>query len=184
VLRLWTRVLKAVERSRLLVLCPEGSHRQPLLELFQREGISPDRIELIARRPRLQYLELYHRIDVGLDTFPYNGHTTSLDSYWMGVPVVTLVGQTVVGRAGLSQLSNLGLAELAAETPEEYVHLAVELAGDLPRLAELRRTLRGRMEKSPLMDAPRFARGIEAAYREMWRGWCQSGGAARSDENS
>ena len=75
--------------------------------MLQREGISPDRIELIARRPRLQYLELYHRIDVGLDTFPYNGHTTSLDSYWMGVPVVTLVGQTVVGRAGLSQLTNL-----------------------------------------------------------------------------
>jgi predicted O-linked N-acetylglucosamine transferase (SPINDLY family) len=177
VLRLWSRVLNAVERSQLLILCAEGSHRQPLLEMLQGEGITADRVELVAGRPRLQYLELYHRIDVGLDTFPYNGHTTSLDSYWMGVPVVTLVGQTVVGRAGLSQLTNLGLPELIAEAPEQYVQIAADLARDLPRLAELRRTLRGRMEASPLMDAPRFARNIEAAYRQMWRNWCESGGA-------
>ena len=173
VLRLWARVLKAVERSQMMILCPEGSGRQPVLNLLQAEGIGPDRIELVAGRPRSQYLELFHRIDLGLDTFPYNGHTTSLDSYWMGVPVITLVGQTVVGRAGLSQLTNLGLPELIAQTPEQYVQIAVKLAGDLPRLAELRRTLRGRMEKSPLMDAPRFARNVEAAYRQMWRNWCQ-----------
>ncbi|MGD0389573.1 MAG: tetratricopeptide repeat protein, partial [Tepidisphaeraceae bacterium] len=172
VLRLWAQVLKTIPRSRFMMLCPEGSHRQALLDLLQREGISPDRIELVAGRPRLQYLEFYHRIDVGLDTFPYNGHTTSLDSFWMGVPVVTLVGQTVVGRAGLSQLTNLGLPELIAQTPEQYVQIAAALAGDLTRLAELRRTLRARMQASPLMDAPRFARNIEAAYRQMWRNWC------------
>jgi len=154
------------------MLCPEGSRRQPLLDLLQREGISPDRIELVARRPRLQYLDLFHRIDVGLDSFPYNGHTTNLDSFWMGVPAITLVGQTVVGRAGLSQLTNMGLPELIAQTPEQYVQIAAESAGDLPRLAELRRTLRGRMQASPLMDGPRFARNIEAAYRQMWRNWC------------
>jgi predicted O-linked N-acetylglucosamine transferase (SPINDLY family) len=178
VLRLWARVLKTVDRSRLIILCPEGSHRQSLLDLLQRQGISPDRIELITRRPRRQYLELYHSIDVGLDTFPSNGHTTSLDSFWMGVPVITLVGQTVVGRAGLSQLTNLGLPELIARTPEQYVQIATDLARDLPRLAELRRTLRARMEASPLMDAPRFARNIEAAYRQMWRNWCQQGGVS------
>ncbi|MGD0389326.1 MAG: tetratricopeptide repeat protein [Tepidisphaeraceae bacterium] len=178
VLRLWAHVLKTVDQSRLMILCPEGSHRQSLLDLLQREGISADRIELIAGRPRLQYLELYHRIDVGLDTFPYNGHTTSLDSFWMGVPVVTLVGQTVVGRAGLSQLTNLGLPELIAQTPEQYVQIATALAGDLPRLGELRRTLRARMEASALMDAPRFARNIEAAYRQMWRNWCERGGVS------
>jgi predicted O-linked N-acetylglucosamine transferase (SPINDLY family) len=172
VLRLWAQVVKTVDRSRLMILCPEGSHRQPLLEVLQREGISPDRIELIAGRPRLQYLELYHRIDVGLDTFPYNGHTTSLDSFWMGVPVVTLVGQTVVGRAGLSQSTNVGLPELVAQTQEHYVKVATDLARDLPRLAELRRTLRARMEASPLMDAPRFARNVESAYRSMWTTWC------------
>jgi protein O-GlcNAc transferase len=177
VLQLWARVLKAVERSRLIILCPEGSHRQQLLDLLRNDGIHPDRIELIARRPRPQYLELYHRIDVGLDTFPYNGHTTSIDSFWMGVPVITLVGKTPVGRAGISQLSNLGLPELIAQTPEQYVQIAADLAKDLPRLAELRSTLRTRMQSSPLMDGPRFARNMEAAYREIWRKWC-AGGAA------
>jgi predicted O-linked N-acetylglucosamine transferase (SPINDLY family) len=99
-------------------------------------------------------------------------NTTSLDSLWMGVPVVTLVGKTVVGRAGLSQLTNLGLCELNANTPEEFVAIAAALAGDLARLSELRRALRECMQSSPLMDAPRFARNIEAAYREMWRRWC------------
>jgi predicted O-linked N-acetylglucosamine transferase (SPINDLY family) len=176
VLQLWVRVLKTTDRSRLMMLCPKGSHRQPLLEMLQREGIQLDRIELVANLPRAQYLDLYHRIDVGLDTFPYNGHTTSLDSFWMGVPIITLVGQTVVGRAGVSQLTNLGLTELIAHTPDQYVQLAAALASDLPRLAELRRTLRQRMQASPLMDAPRFARNIETAYREMWRKWCQEGG--------
>jgi predicted O-linked N-acetylglucosamine transferase (SPINDLY family) len=122
----------------------------------------------------VQYLEIYRRIDVGLDSFPYNGHSTSLDSFWMGVPVITLVGETVVGRAGLSQLTNLGRTELIAHTPEEYVRTAAELAGDLPRLAEMRRTLRPRMEASPLMDAAGFTRDIEAAYRQMWRAWCET----------
>jgi protein O-GlcNAc transferase len=176
VLRLWAQVLRTVDRSRMLILCPEGSHRELLLDLMQREGIHRDRIELIARRPRPQYLEIYHRIDVGLDTFPYNGHTTSLDSFWMGVPVVTLVDKTTVGRAGVSQSTNLGLTELIAQTPQQYVEIAAGLAGDLPRLADLRRTLRPRMEASPLMDAGRFTRNIEAAYRELWRTWCMAGG--------
>jgi protein O-GlcNAc transferase len=103
---------------------------------------------------------------------PYNGHTTSLDSFWMGVPVVTLVGNTVVGRAGASQLRNLRLPELIARTPDEYVTIATALAQDIARLATLRHTLRERMLCSPLMDARRFARGVETAYREMWRRWC------------
>ena len=172
VLRLWASVLRAVPSSRLLLLAPEGSHRQHTLDVLGQEGVVHERIEFIARRPRRKYLELYHRIDLGLDTLPYNGHTTSLDSYWMGVPVVTLVGQTVVSRAGLSQLMNLKLPELISATPEEYVEIAVDLASDLPRLRYLRSTLRARMEASPLMDAPRFARDIEAAYRIMWRQWC------------
>src|SRR5262249_48653989 len=103
---------------------------------------------------------------------PYNAHTTGLDSYWMGVPVITLVGNTVVGRGGLSQLSNLGLERFAATTPEEFVRIARGLAGDLPKLKDLRQGLRRRMKKSPLMDAVGFARGIEDAYRTMWRRWC------------
>src|SRR5262249_17855322 len=117
--------------------------------------------------------KLYHRIDVCLDPLPYNGHTTSLDAFWMGVPTLTMPGRTVVGRAGWSQMCNLGLKELAAETADAYVTLAAGLAGDLPRLGELRRTLRERMSQSPLMDSRRFARNVELAYREMWRRWCQ-----------
>ena len=124
VLKLWARVLKAVDRSRLTILAGEGSHRRHALDLLAEEGVARDRVIFVAHQPRQQYLQYYHGIDVGLDTVPYNGHTTSLDSFWMGVPVVTLVGQTVVGRAGLCQLTNLGLPELIASSPERYVQIA------------------------------------------------------------
>ena len=174
VLTLWARVLKAVPNSRLVMLTPEGNSRPPILDRLASEGIDPARIECLGRQLRPQYLQTYHRIDIALDTFPYNGHTTSLDSFWMGVPVITLVGKTIVGRAGLSQLSNLGLTELVAHTPDQFLQIAAHLANDRPRLTELRATLRQRMETSPLMDAGRFARNIEAAYRTMWRTWCQT----------
>jgi predicted O-linked N-acetylglucosamine transferase (SPINDLY family) len=172
VLQLWAQVLKTVSNSRLLLMAPEGSSRQRVLDRLGKEGIDAQSVEFVAKQSRLEYLHTYNRIDIGLDTFPYNGHTTSLDSYWMGVPVITMVGRTVVGRAGLSQLSNLGLPELIAQSAEEYVRLVAALAGDLPRLAELRRTLRPRMSASPLCDGQRFARSIEAAFRAMWRQWC------------
>ena len=94
----------------------------------------------------------------------------------MGVPVITLSGRTAMGRGGRSILSNIGLPELVAETPEEYVAKAVALANDLPRLSELRSTLRERMERSPLRDAKRHARDVEAAYRQIWSKWCASQG--------
>jgi predicted O-linked N-acetylglucosamine transferase (SPINDLY family) len=172
VLDLWAEVLGAVAGARLLLLAKQGGHRQRTLDFLGRRGIAAGRVEFISPQPRPEYLALYHRLDIGLDTFPYNGHTTSLDSFWMGVPVVTLVGQTVVGRAGLSQLTNLGLGDLAAATPGEFVRLAADLAGDLPRLTALRAGLRERLKQSPLMDATGFARAIEQAYREMWRTWC------------
>jgi len=106
-----------------------------------------------------------------LDSLPYNGHTTTLDSLYMGVPVVTLPGSTVVGRAGESILSNAGLSEFIARTPEQFVEIAAALAGDPARLAKLRVDLRPRLESSVLMDATAFARGIEAAYRQMWQKW-------------
>jgi predicted O-linked N-acetylglucosamine transferase (SPINDLY family) len=174
VLALWSQVLRRVPSSRILLLATEGSHRQRTIDRLGQAEIAPGRIEFAAPSPRRKYMELYHRIDIGLDCFPYNGHTTSLDSFWMGVPVVTLVGSTVVGRAGWCHLSNLGLVELAAQTPDQFVQKTAALAQDLPRLEELRLTLRERMQRSPLMDAPKFARDIEAAYRQMWRAWCAS----------
>jgi len=174
VIALWAKVMNAVPNSRLLILSAPGSQRDRFLKTIGSAGISADRIEFTPKQPRQKYLELYHRIDIGLDTFPYNGHTTSLDSLWMGVPVVTLVGQTAVSRAGWSQLSNLGLTELAALDEKNYVDIAAGLARDLPRLAELRRTLRPRLQASPLMDAPRFTHHVEAAFRQMWKAWAMA----------
>ena len=92
----------------------------------------------------------------------------------MGVPVVTLVGQTAAGRAGGSILSTVGLTELIARSQEQYVDLVTQLAGDPPRLAQLRSTLRERMTRSPMMDGRGFARKMESAYRQMWLRWCNS----------
>jgi protein O-GlcNAc transferase len=180
-LALWAKVVTAVPGSRLLMLVPSGSPRPRVLAALAAGGVDPSRVEFVDRQSRPAYLETYRRIDIGLDTTPYNGHTTSIDSYWMGVPVVTLIGQTVTGRAGLSQLSNLDLRDLAGRTKEEFVRIAVKLAGDLDRLSKLRASLRERVERSPLMDTPRFAHNIESAYRLMWQRWCKK---VRDDESS
>lgn len=168
VVSLWSRVLREVSKSKLLMLAPDGLFRRRLHEWFAADGIPPDRIEFVPRQRRENYLQTYHRIDLGLDTFPYNGHTTSLDSFWMGVPVVTLAGGRAVTRAGWCQLSNLGLAKLAAWSPDEFVTIASSLAQDLERLRNLRQTLRERTEHSPLMDGPRYTRNVEQAYTHIW----------------
>ena len=168
-LHCWGRIMAQLPASRLLLLAAVGKHRQRVYDLLGRYGVEAQRIEFVEFGPRAQYLQTYHRIDLCLDTLPYNGHTTSLDAYWMGVPVVTRVGHTVVGRAGWSQLNNLGLAELAAFDDGKFIEICVALAKNPDRLAMLRRTLRSRMENSPLMDAGRFAGAIEAVYREVLR---------------
>jgi predicted O-linked N-acetylglucosamine transferase (SPINDLY family) len=178
VLRLWAKVLGAVDRSRLLLRVPGAELRRRVLNELHRDGIDADRVHFVDTRPRADYLATYGRIDVCLDTFPYNGHTTSLDALWMGVPVVTRVGNTVVGRAGLCHACNLGLPELIAHDDEQYVRSAVELAHDWQGLANLRAGLRERMQRSPLMDASRFARNLEAAFRLAWRQWCRDGEAS------
>jgi predicted O-linked N-acetylglucosamine transferase (SPINDLY family) len=171
-LRLWNGVMRALPDARLLLMAPPGPHRLQLLQRLAAHDIASERVTFVPVRSRADYLRSYHDIDLGLDTFPYNGHTTSLDSFWMGVPVITRVGQTCVGRAGLSQLFHLNLLELAAETDEAFITTAVALANDLPRLAALRQQLRARLELSPLMDAKRFALNIEAAYRQTWQDYC------------
>jgi protein O-GlcNAc transferase len=171
-LELWADVLSAVPGSRLLLSTGVGSHRKAVIDRFARRGISADRLELIGWQPWERYVQQLSSVDIALDPFPYNGGITSCDALWMGVPVVSLSGRTAVGRAGRSILSNIGLREMVADTPEGYIQIAVGLANDQPRLRELRATLRQRMEQSPLMDAPRFARDVEAAYRQMWKNWC------------
>jgi len=149
-----------------------GSHLDGVRERFAQSGVSADRLEFVAKLPWTQYVQTYGRIDVALDPFPYGGGITTCDALWMGVPVVSLVGQTAVGRGGRSILTNIGLSELSARRPRQYVQTAVTLAQSPVRLAELRRTLRHRMLTSPLMNARRFARNVENAYRQMWRQWC------------
>jgi len=165
----WAEILRAVPNSRLHILAVSGSPRQRLLDQFRELGVEPRRIEFIDRHSRIEYLKQYGGIDITLDTFPFSGHTTALDSLWMGVPVVTLAGRTSVGRVACSALHNLGLEEWIGQTPKEYVSLAVRLAGDVAKLAELRARLRQRMQNSALTDAARFALQMEEIYRQVWR---------------
>jgi predicted O-linked N-acetylglucosamine transferase (SPINDLY family) len=169
-------VLEAVKKSRLLIFCPEGNARQRVRAHLGAQGIAPDRVEFVGTLSHRDYLSVYHRIDICLDPFPFNGMTTTCDALWMGTPVLTLPGEAPISRAGLSLLSTIGLAEFAAHSEEDYVRLAEELAADLPRLARLRIELRRRMEASPLMDAPLFARNVENAYRSIWHRWLAIGG--------
>jgi predicted O-linked N-acetylglucosamine transferase (SPINDLY family) len=167
VLARWSGVLKAIPSSRLRLLAPEGESRRFILDCLSRHGVESGRVDFVSKRNRSEYLKDYRRIDICLDTLPYCGHTTSLDGLWMGVPVVTQTGRTAVGRQGWSVLNNLQLTELAADHDEEFVKIAAGLASDLPRLTDLRRTLRRRLIASPIMDAAEFARDVEAAYRRM-----------------
>ncbi len=167
-LALWAAVLARVPRSRLLLLAPAGSARARVLDaLHAAAGIEAGRVDFVGRQCRPAHLDTYNRIDVGLDTVPYNGHTTSLDAYWMGVPVVTRVGHSAVARAGWGQLSNLDQRDWAAHDDGQFVDASAALAGDLAALSSHRASLRHRLRASPLMDGPRFARGVEAACRRM-----------------
>jgi predicted O-linked N-acetylglucosamine transferase (SPINDLY family) len=177
---LWWQILNRVPGSRMIIHSPPGNHLNGIREEIARHGNDNDRVEFIGRQSWDQYMRTSYRIDIGLDPFPYNGGITTCDLMWMGVPIVTLSGQTAVGRGGRSILSNIGLGELVAYSPEQYVQIAADLAGDRTRLSEIRAGLRERMQASPLVDAPRFARNVEAAYRQTWIRWCNG----KSTKNS
>ena len=174
--KLWAQVLLAVPGARLMLKTKglnDARMRQQLVEDFARHDVPDHRLELVAWDDSYsQHLNRYNEVDIGLDPFPCNGGTTSFDAMWMGVPVVTLAGNSFISRMGVSMLTSLGLTELVAQTPEEYVAIASRLAGDLDRLAALRAGLRERMANSPLTDAKRFTLNLEKAYREMWITWC------------
>lgn len=178
VLALWARILQAVPDSQLVLLAKIGMHWDRAKSTLQQHGVAVDRIEFLAYQPwnpqsrPSDYLRRYDEVDIALDPFPYNGMTTTGDALWMGVPVVTLIGNNATGRASFSLLSNVALPELAATTEDGYVQIAAALANDRSRLASLRSTLRDRMKSSPLLDVAGFTRALEAAYRDMWRRWC------------
>jgi predicted O-linked N-acetylglucosamine transferase (SPINDLY family) len=174
VVQLWAKLLAAVTDSSIIIQITSEEHRHRVGSIFRSADVAPSRVEFVGRIPRPDYLRLYDRIDICLDPLPYNGITTSCDALWMGVPVVTLRGKTAAGRAGEGILSAIGLTDLIASTSGEFLEIATRLAADRPRLAAMRKTLRQTMANSPIMNAPAFARKMEAAYRQAWIDWCRS----------
>lgn len=175
-IRCWAAILKAVPRSRLLLKAAylvDPTVRLSFIEQFSAAGVDSSRVELRGHVAELgDHLSGYGEIDIGLDPLCYNGTTTTCEAMWMGVPVITLIGDRHAARVGFDLLSRVGLAELAAADVTSYVATAAALANDTPRLQRIRYELRHRMMTSPLCDAPRFARDFEAGLREMWKAWC------------
>ena len=172
-LGMWTRLLHALPTAHLLLHARPGSHRGRMLDDFASAGIAPSQIRFFDRLTLAQYFALHHAVDFALDPFPCAGGTTTCDGLYMGVPTVSLVGDLPIHRSGLSILTQVGLPELATFSEDAYLAAALGLAADLPRLAELRATLRERFLACPLTDAPRFAGHLEALYRTLWHKWCQ-----------
>jgi predicted O-linked N-acetylglucosamine transferase (SPINDLY family) len=170
---LWARVLSSTPNSKLLIKTfglQEPALRASLLEQLERAGAKSDRVSIAAAtQSHRDHMEAYGEADVALDTFPYNGTTTTFDALWMGVPVITLAGDRHSSRVGLSILSTLGLTEFAAQTPDQYVAAAVQLAGDPGKLEQLRGSLRERLASSPLTGGRGFTTDLEEAYLQIWK---------------
>lgn len=173
VIELWSRVLLAIPGARFLLfphMLPEKA-QEDLERSFAGWGIGRERLCLRTEQAEGSHLKAYDEIDISLDTFPWASGTTSLECLWMGVPLITLRGNRAAGRLGASVLTHVGLPELIAETAEQFVALAVNLAGDLGRLESLRASLRDRMRQT-ICDGRAFTRDLEKAYRAMWHKWC------------
>ena len=171
VLQTWARILQRVPTSTLLLKYRSFEAekiRTLVLAAFAKHGVQPARIHFLGSDDYYTHLRAYHQVDIALDTFPHNGDTTTCDALWMGVPVVVNTGVNHVGLMGASRLRSVGLEDLVARDNDNYVDIACALANDVPRLEKLRATLRETMKASPLTDAPRFTRNLEAAYENMW----------------
>jgi protein O-GlcNAc transferase len=172
-LRAWALLLRRLPGARLRMIgAPSGESLDRMLEIFDAAGVYADRLDLLGRLPLDACLRQYLQVDIALDPFPCNGGTTTCESLWMGVPVVSRTGRSGASRSGISLLSNAGLARLVARSWEDYVDTALRLATDLPALAQLRATLREQLRASPLLDAEGLTRDLESLYRAAWRKWC------------
>ena len=177
-IEVWARILRQLPGARLVLKYKGWSDcgvARRFTEMFAAQAIDPGRLELLGSSPHVKLLAEYNRIDLALDPFPYNGGLTTCEALWMGVPVVTCPSETFASRHSLSHLSNVGLTETIARDLDEYVELAVSLAGDLPRLAGLRAGLRARMAASPLCDATRFAANLASRLQEVWEQRAENG---------
>jgi len=174
VLETWARCLAAVPDSRLALLAvPSGESQRRVLEIFAAHEVDGSRLNFHGRVPLELYFRVHRGVDLALDPFPYTGGATTCHSLWMGVPVLTLAGEAVLARSGLSILETVGLRDWVARTAEEYVAKAAAFAADLEGLASLRAGLRARLGASPLCQAHRFVGSLEQIYRGMWREWCR-----------
>ncbi|MFZ4478323.1 MAG: tetratricopeptide repeat protein [Rhodoferax sp.] len=172
VMKLWSGILKAVPKSRLRLAVSqfnEAAFQQKFLQRLHEAGIDVARVTLVGQMPREKYLDSYNQIDMVLDTFPYAGGTTTCEALWMGVPTLTLNGETMIARQGAGMLTCVGLDDWIAGDEEDYLAKAISHAADLAGLANLRNILRDRALASALFDAPRFARNLEHAFRAMWQ---------------
>ncbi|MFN9970282.1 MAG: hypothetical protein ACK58T_10325, partial [Phycisphaerae bacterium] len=179
---LWGRIMQRVPNARLLVKTAalDGvSAKKDVSARLARVGITPDRFELVGlQKESIDHLGMYDRVDIALDTFPYNGTTTTCESLYMGVPVVALEGKPHAARVCVSLLHAVGHTELLARTGDEYVDIAVRLASDPAALAPLRERLHDDLLASPLCDAKSYAARWSGAVRDLWRDWCARKAAA------
>ena len=173
VIALWSKVLKEIPSSRLLIFRTllNDAIVKRLSGQFTAHGIESDRIEFVKEIPENGHLSLYGRIDIALDTLPWSGHTTACEALWMGVPVVTLSGCRHAGRMVSSILTQLGLDDFIAENEAEYCAIARRTALEIPSLCMLRQGLRSLMEESTLCDDRTFTRNLEHEYRKLWMKW-------------
>jgi protein O-GlcNAc transferase len=172
VVEVWARILHAMPRSRLFLKAKQlddAPTRETTLARFAARGIDASRLTLEGRSPRAEYFAAYNRIDIALSPFPYPGGTTSVEGLWMGVPVLCRRGDRFLSNICTSMLHSAGLGDWIAQDNDDYVAKAVAFAADAPRLAALRSSLRATVLASPLCDAPRYARHLEAAFEAMWR---------------
>jgi protein O-GlcNAc transferase len=177
VAKLWSAILHLVPGSRLLLKyggLDTEAMQERFYPWFMEDGIPPERLRFEGAVPAREYLEAFRNIDIALDPFPYNGGSTTLDTLWMGVPVVTLAGRLAVQCTGTSVLTAIGLPDLVAKTPEQYLNVALHLAVMVANMPNLRQDVRQSMLSSPIMDEIGQVRHLENAYRDMWRKWCQT----------
>ncbi len=176
----WAEVLKAVPGSRLLLVRDQlrGVAKQRIAGVLLNNGIAESRFDLRSSFPKDEnHLSVYAEIDIALDTWPWNGHATACEGLWMGVPVITLYGQTHAGRLCASVLRQLDLDRFVAKDQTGFIEIAKAMAEDIVQLEHLRATLRERMEGSRLCDGAAFTQALEQKYRWMWRSWCARGNA-------
>jgi predicted O-linked N-acetylglucosamine transferase (SPINDLY family) len=172
-LELWSEILKQVPNSKLRCYLRGGpENSQDVIEAFSEAAIDPKRVELRDQLPYAQYLAAYNEIDIALDPFPYNGGTTTFDALYMGVPVVTLAGELPMGRFGVTIMENLSLQDLIATSPNDYITRAVQLAQNIQRRIDLRKSLRPKLQSSHLTNATQFTRQLENLYQWKWQQWC------------